>query len=115
MAWTAPSRDQVARFRRLTAELDGVEPRTMFGCPCAFVNGRMFAGVFQDRWFLRLPESERGSMPPFEPVRGRRMKEYVEVSAAHPRLSELVRSAHRYAQSLAPKKKKSRSRRPGAS
>lgn len=55
----------------------------MFGFPCAFVNGNMFAGLHQDSLILRLGEAERGELlrEPgarlFEPMPGRSMKEYV--------------------------------------
>jgi len=59
------------------------EKRKMFGAPVYFVNGNMYAGVFADDIFIRLPEQERkrleeeGKAAPFEPVEGRAMREYV--------------------------------------
>lgn len=59
------------------------EHRLMFGYPCVFVNGNMFAGLFQSGLFLRLPESEHAAFlklkgaARFEPMPGRVMREYV--------------------------------------
>src|SRR5262249_30191479 len=59
----------------------------MFGFPCAFVNGQMFAGLFEEHMNLRLPEEGRDELialggAPFEPMPGRPMKEYVVVPQA---------------------------------
>ncbi len=63
-----------------------VERRKMFGFPCAFLGGNMFFGLFEETFFLRLPEEERGRINslqkavPFEPIPGRVMKEYVALN-----------------------------------
>ena len=56
----------------------------MFGCPVFFVNSNMFSGVFEDDIFIRLSEKDRKELfskydeaAPFEPMKGRKMKEYV--------------------------------------
>jgi hypothetical protein len=55
----------------------------MFGCPVYFINNNMFAGLHQDNLFIRLSETDRErvfttyeGMCPFEPMKGRTMKEY---------------------------------------
>jgi TfoX/Sxy family transcriptional regulator of competence genes len=58
-----------------------VERKKMFGYPAAFVNGNMFAGVFQDEIMLRLPEAKRAEIAQagatgFAPM-GRTMREYM--------------------------------------
>ena len=59
-----------------------VQRRQMFGYPAAFVNGNMFAGVWQSHIVLRLPEPKRAEIietagaEPFVPM-GRAMREYV--------------------------------------
>ncbi len=55
----------------------------MFGCPCAFVNGNMFAGLHEDRLIVRLPEEA-----PARPcvIMGRTMKQY----ALFPKAQELA-------------------------
>ena len=56
--------------------------KVMFGAPCYFVNGNMFAGAFSDRIFARFSEKDRDQMTEeglgedFVPKPGRKMKEY---------------------------------------
>jgi TfoX/Sxy family transcriptional regulator of competence genes len=65
-----------------------VRVRPMFGNHAAFVGETMFAGVFGEDVFLRLPEAERQELverdgaTPFEPMAGRPMREYVTAPAA---------------------------------
>lgn len=64
-----------------------VQRRKMFGCPCAFINGNMFAGLHEDRVVVRLAPQARqealdsGRAQPFE-VGGRTMREYVVLPSA---------------------------------
>jgi len=120
VAWHKPSAElaellasAVARFR--------AEPRTMFGCPCYFANGNMFAGVHQESLLLRLSEAHRAEIQaaydevgPFEPMPGRPMREYVAVpESAIPDEDELRRwigRAHDFARSLPPKPAKKAAR-----
>src|SRR4051794_18381680 len=58
----------------------------MFGHPCAFVNGNMFFGTFAQTVVVRLGEARpgalcRGGPRVFEPMPGRRWKEYLQVDA----------------------------------
>ena len=92
------------------------ERRKMFGYPCAFANGNMFAGLFQDRLMLRLPDDERARFlklkdaRQFEPMPGRPMREYVEVPEAvlnsKTRLKAWLSKSHDYAAALPTKLKK---------
>ena len=92
------------------------ENRQMFGFPAAFVNGHLFMSLFQDEFILRLPDAARAKMlkiegaHPFEPMPGRRMKEYVvapaSVVADEAALRKWVAKSLEYAQSLPAKKKK---------
>jgi TfoX/Sxy family transcriptional regulator of competence genes len=56
------------------------EQRKMFGYPAAFVNGNLFMALHQDNFILRLPREQmlkiKGAKP-FEPMPGRKMKEYI--------------------------------------
>jgi len=91
-----------------------VERRAMFGCPCAFVNRNMFAGLHQDTLFIRLGQDQRARLRtlrdarPFEPMPGRVMREYVvvpEAVVATPRgLTSIVGEAFRYAAALPAKR-----------
>ena len=64
------------------------EKRSMFGCPCWFLNGNMFVGAHQEDIILRLPEADRedlldrGLAANFAPMNGRIMREYVVISRA---------------------------------
>jgi len=71
-------------MRRFTCE-----KKRMFGCPCWFVNGQMFAGAWQENVLLRLSEQDRRELfqdfdeaAPFEPMKGRVMKEYATIPAS---------------------------------
>lgn len=88
----------------------------MFGYPCSFVNGQMFAGLHQANMVLRLGEDERleflkqAGAKVFEPMPGRVMKEYVVVPPSLKSEEELLfkwtLKAFSYAKSLGPKVKK---------
>ncbi|HEU0223378.1 MAG TPA: TfoX/Sxy family protein [Paracoccaceae bacterium] len=46
------------RFRAAIPAAPDVELRRLFGCPAAFVNGNMFAGLHQDELILRLGRTD---------------------------------------------------------
>ena len=85
MKWKKVSEGLKSMFDEVLPDDPRVERRKMFGCPCAFINGNMFAGLHQDNMMLRLPEPERARFLKefqttlFEPMPGRAMKEYVVV------------------------------------
>ncbi|MFQ5887456.1 MAG: TfoX/Sxy family protein [Candidatus Hydrothermarchaeales archaeon] len=93
------------------------EKRKMFGQSAYFVNRNMFAGVFGDDIFIRLSEADREEIlslydeaVPFEPMKGRVMREYVVSPDSLYNHSEdfskwLTRS-YNYVSSLPPKKTK---------
>lgn len=62
---------------------DEVEKRKMFGYPCCFLNGNLWMGLHQESWILRLSEEDRAvlkdehGVEPFEPIMGRKMREYI--------------------------------------
>ena len=66
----------------------GGDGRSMFGCPCGFLGGNMFMGLFEDKLFVRLAEDDRKALlavegaQPFDPMGGRPMREYVVVPSA---------------------------------
>jgi TfoX/Sxy family transcriptional regulator of competence genes len=79
-----PSDEAKSAFRDLVPEDPAVTVRPMFGNLSAFVNGNMFAGIFGDELFVRLPDAERGEVrsqggADFEPMPGRAMRGYVTV------------------------------------
>jgi TfoX/Sxy family transcriptional regulator of competence genes len=88
--------DQMPRFTPAPEELKIIfekamlsaplaEKRKMFGYPCAFVNGQMFAGLFQSSMFIRLSTEDRAKLleldgaRKFEPMPGRPMREYIVI------------------------------------
>ena len=55
--WGPASDEWIEVYNKIAAGIG--DQRKMFGYPCAFVNGNMFAGLFQTGLFLRLSEPER--------------------------------------------------------
>jgi len=87
----------------------------MFGYPCAFLNGNLLTGLFQDQMMVRLSEADRAkaaldvAATPFAPG-GRPMREYVvlppEVIADKPKLDAWLKRAIAHVGALAAKKPK---------
>jgi len=87
----------------------------MFGYPCAFLNGNMLAGLFQDQMMLRLSEADRAraaldaAATPFSPG-GRPMREYVvlppEIIGDKRKLNAWLKRAIAYVGALPTKKAK---------
>jgi TfoX/Sxy family transcriptional regulator of competence genes len=98
-----------------------VAQRKMFGYPAAFINGNMFMGLFGDQMMLRLSDDDRAralhepGVAIFEPMPGRRMREYVtlpkKILGDRAALKKWIGCALEYAQSLSPKEKKPAARR----
>jgi TfoX/Sxy family transcriptional regulator of competence genes len=80
-----PSAQLAAAFDAALPKDDRILRRPMFGMPAAFVNGNMFAGLYEESVALRLPEPKRQELlalagaGPFEPMPGRAMREYAVV------------------------------------
>jgi len=79
-----PSEQAKAAFARLVPDEPSVTMRPMFGNISAFVNGNMFAGLFGEDLFVRLPEEQAAPIRKqggrnFEPVAGHAMSGYVVV------------------------------------
>ena len=109
MAFEKSPPELVALFRALCPG-EPVTNRPMFGYPCAFLAGNMFLGLFEDMLWVRLPEAEREALTaeggrPFEPMKGRPMKEYVVVPAdwTADHIRPWVTRAQAYAETLPPK------------
>ena len=88
MAWRKSPQRLIDLFDAIVPSGTGIERRKMFGYPAAFVNGNLFAGLHQEDFILRLDEPGREALIRdcgagiFEPMPGRRMREYVVVPAA---------------------------------
>jgi TfoX/Sxy family transcriptional regulator of competence genes len=114
--WQQPPEKLVSLFDDLVKTLPGVETRKMFGYPCCFRNGQMFAGLFQDKMFLRLEEVDREMFfcekgaSPFEPMPGRLMREYAvvpnQVLSSRSDLEAWLKRSLDYVEHLGPKERK---------
>lgn len=114
MQFKRPHPALVELFQKLLRETGG-DGRTMFGCPCGFLGGNMFMGLFADQLFLRLGESDRAKLlaeegaEQFDPMGGRPMREYVVVPPswlegdADDDLRAWITKSVRYARTLPPK------------
>ena len=84
-AFTKAPEEMVRTFESAMKDFPMAMQRKMFGYPAAFVNGNMFAGLFQDEMFLRLADDDRAAIRKefgtklFEPIPGRPMRGYVEM------------------------------------
>jgi TfoX/Sxy family transcriptional regulator of competence genes len=79
-----PSEDAKAAFSKLVPSEPAVAMRPMFGNLAAFVNGNMFAGLFGEDLFVRLPDEQSAPIRKqggrdFEPMPGHAMSGYVTV------------------------------------
>ena len=111
-------------WKKATAEvgaiLDGAmrdfahERRVMFGAPCYFLNGNMYAGVYGDSVFVRVSPADRQEAlasgegaAVLEPVPRRVMKDYVMVPPSALTDAESLRSwlgrAFTYVSTVPPK------------
>ena len=86
MKMPKPSEGAKERFSGLVPDDPNITLRPMFGNLAAFVNGNMFAGLFGDGLFVRLPDAEAEAVIKkggkwFEPMAGHRMSGYVMVAA----------------------------------
>ena len=86
-AMPKPSDEAKAAFTKLVPSGPTVTLRPMFGNLAAFVNGNMFAGLFGEDLFVRLPDEESAKVRKqggrdFAPMPGRAMKGYVTVPSS---------------------------------
>ena len=83
-AMPKPSEQAKAAFAKVVPDGPAVTLRPMFGNMAAFVNGNMFAGLFGEDLFVRLPDDQSAGIRKlggrdFEPMPGRAMRGYVVV------------------------------------
>jgi TfoX/Sxy family transcriptional regulator of competence genes len=86
-AMPKPSEQAKTAFKALVPKHSAITLKPMFGNLASFVNGNMFAGLFGEDLFVRLPDDEREKVKKqgghdFEPIPGRAMKGYVCVRAS---------------------------------
>lgn len=116
--WRKPDPSLIDLFEEHLPHDPRIERRRMFGCPCAFVQGNMAAGVFQDLIFVRLATDARERLEaaygplPFEPMKGRASKRYMrlpdDLVADEEQVASLLAAAVNFTASLPPKEKAAR-------
>ena len=122
MKWRKPREDLVALLDEVIPQGEAaVEFKPMFGGPCYWSGGNMFAAVHQESLFVRLGETDRAALLAqpgahlFEPMEGRPMKEYVVFPDAlltdRDALRGWMARGLAYAASLPPKEKKPRKKK----
>ena len=103
-AWTNTSPELSTRFAAALPAAADVEQRKMFGCPCAFVNGNMFAGMAEERLIVRVPEA--AAAHPCV-LKGRTMKEYAAftdaTNLAPAAMARWIARGYDFARALPPK------------
>ena len=120
--WRKPQEDLILLLHDVIPEGQApVEFKPMFGGPCYWTGGNMFAAVHQESLFVRLGEKDRAELLAqpgahlFEPMEGRPMKEYVvfpdEMLADRDALRGWMARGLAYAASLPPKEKKPRKKK----
>jgi hypothetical protein len=58
-AWEKSSPELVALFEALAPEEPAISRKKMFGWPCCFVNGNLFAGLHKQSMIFRLSDTDR--------------------------------------------------------
>jgi len=122
MKWRKPREDLVALLDEVIPKGEAaVEFKPMFGGPCYWCGGNMFAAVHQESIIVRLGEQDRAALLAvpgahlFEPMEGRPMREYVVfpdvLTADKGALRGWLGKGLAYAASLPPKEKKPRKRK----
>jgi TfoX/Sxy family transcriptional regulator of competence genes len=118
--WKPAPAELIKAFEASVTRLPDIAQRKMFGYPAAYVNGYLFAGLFENSMVVKLPAESRSELLKlpgatcFEPVPGRTMGEFVvvppSVVKSRARLKPWLESAYAYVKSFPPKVKKKRLR-----
>jgi TfoX N-terminal domain len=83
MPWEKSSADLVNLFRHIAPAGPSIQHKMMFGYPCAFVNGKLFTGLFRQCVIFRLSPKDQAAFldqpgtADFEPMPGRKMTGFV--------------------------------------
>ncbi len=103
----------VRTFENAMKDFPMAQQRKMFGFPAGFINGNMFAGLFNDKMILRLSSSDAAKLPDtkqFEPMPGRAMTGWFvvppRVVKSATKLSVWMETAFGYTRKLPAKAKK---------
>jgi TfoX/Sxy family transcriptional regulator of competence genes len=119
VAWRKPPQELVDYLDSVVPDGPApVEFRPMFGGPCYWTGGNMFAAIHQESMIVRLSEEDRQALlrepgaALFEPMEGRPMREYVVIPPQIAEDREAVRAwlakGLAFTASLPPKVKKPR-------
>jgi TfoX/Sxy family transcriptional regulator of competence genes len=85
MAWTKSPQTLIDLFDKSVPAAPSVSRRKMFGYPAAFADGKLFIGLHQNDFIMRLSDEDRERFTTaygdrtFEPRQGLRMREYVRL------------------------------------
>lgn len=123
MAWKKPNKELTEFLEEKMASFD-CQKKMMFGSQVYFVNNNMMSGVHQDDIFTRLSEQDKEDIfasydeaSPFEPMKGRTMKQYVMLPESlyndSEKLDEWLERSYRYVSSLPLKEPKKKSKGEG--
>jgi len=114
--WKKSSPELIELFQTTMDAFEGIERRKMFGYPCSFMRGNMFTGLHEENWVLRLDEKGLEEIKktwkalPFEPMEGKKMKQYVllpkEMLCDSESLRNWINLSLQYVSSLPPKVKR---------
>ncbi len=113
--WKKAALADIQRFMDFLPKEPGVEPRKMFGYPCAFVNGNLFCGLHENNLLVRLPQERRKTLlaqgwTHFEPFPGQVMREYLvlpkNVAAEPKKAAAIFMESFLFVRSLPPKTRK---------
>jgi TfoX/Sxy family transcriptional regulator of competence genes len=118
--WRKAPPELIAAFDRALPQGPGIEKRKMFGYPAVFSGGKLASGLWQEFVVAKLGEADRENAmarhgaAPFEPMPGRRMREYVvlpeRIVADPAALRDWIAKAVVYAASSAPATRKARTK-----
>jgi hypothetical protein len=99
MTWEKSPAALVDLFEKLAPKDAQVEQKKMFGWPCCFVNGNLFAGLHKQSMIFRLAEQDQAAFlemddaAEFEPMPGRKNEgirdSWKAVDAGHQRAGEV--------------------------
>lgn len=114
MKWKKSPQPLVEQFLETMESYPSIELKTLFGCPCFFINGNMFTGLHEDTWIVRLAEEDRKEITAqydakhFDPSKkGHPMKEYIclphEIVAQPKELETWLQKSYWFASVLPPK------------
>jgi len=121
MAWTKSPQALIELFDKAVPASANVSRRQMFGYPAAFANGNLFIGLHQNDFIMRLSEedhtrfSARYGERIFDPMKGRRMREYVrlpeDLLTDARRRAPWIKRSLQYAEAIKPKPQSKKSKR----